>query len=87
MRQPAYNKERKKRPMNRFILLTVLLVYYATWLLLPVFDLDQKLIIFPIPSIYAVYLPIVLLIIGFMIVGSFLGAMLLLDSQEKLKSN
>lgn len=72
--------------MNRFILLTVLFLYYAAWLLLPVFDLDGKLVIFPLPSIYAVYLPIGLLIVGFTIVGTFLGTILLLDSQEKPKS-
>lgn len=68
--------------MNRFLLLTVVLVYYAVWLLLPVLELDGKLKAFPLPSIYAVFLPIALLIIGFTIVGSFLGVMLLLDSKE-----
>lgn len=71
--------------MNRFLLLTALLIYYAVWLLLPVLELDGKLRAFPLPSIYAIYLPIVLLIIGFTIVGSFLGVMLLLDSAEPIK--
>lgn len=72
--------------MNRFILLTLLLLYYTIWLLLPVFDLDRKSVIFPLPSIYAVYLPIVLLIIGFTIVGTFLGVILFLDTQGVPKS-
>lgn len=71
--------------MNRFLLLTVLLIYYAVWLLLPVLELDGKLKAFPLPSVYAIYLPIILLMIGFTVVGTFLGIMLILDSKESVK--
>ncbi|QLG70538.1 hypothetical protein HG535_0A04780 [Zygotorulaspora mrakii] len=68
--------------MNRFALLTVAMLYYTVWLLLPVFELDNKLSMFPLPSIYAVYLPISLLLLGFAMVGTFLGVLLLLDSKD-----
>lgn len=77
--------------MNRFILLIVLFIYYTLWLLLPIFDLEGRWALFPLPSIYAVYLPIVLLLIGFTIVGTFTGVLLLRDTEEeteqKSKSN
>lgn len=68
--------------MNRFLLLTLAVLYYTVWLLLPVFELEGKISLFPLPSIYAVYLPIVLLLIGFTTVGTFLGGLLLFDKKN-----
>jgi len=71
-------------PMNRFAIHIVLFIYYAIWLLLPIFDLEGQWKLFPLPSIYAIYIPIVLLLIGFTIVGTFVGLLLLRDVPEDL---
>lgn len=71
--------------MNRFLLLTVAMAYYTVWLLLPVFELDGKMKLFPLPSIYAVYLPIGLLLVAFTMVGTFLGVLLLADASNSQK--
>ncbi|GAV48163.1 hypothetical protein ZYGR_0I04600 [Zygosaccharomyces rouxii] len=70
--------------MNRFLLLTSAFIYYIIWLLLPVFELDGKTALFPLPSAYAVYLPIMLLIIGFTLIGTFLGSLLLFNNEIEL---
>lgn len=67
--------------MNRFLLLTSAFIYYIIWLILPVFELDSKTVLFPLPSAYAVYLPIILLIIGFTLIGTFLGSLLLFNEE------
>ncbi|CCH60667.1 hypothetical protein TBLA_0D01590 [Henningerozyma blattae CBS 6284] len=64
--------------MNRFVLLVILFIYYMTWLILPMFEFEDRIpYLFPIPSVYAIYLPIWLLLIGFTLVGTFLGFLLL----------
>ncbi|EDO18494.1 hypothetical protein Kpol_1032p91 [Vanderwaltozyma polyspora DSM 70294] len=63
--------------MNRFFILTAAFLYYLIWLILPIFELDEALILFPLPSIYAVYIPIFLLLLGFALVGSYLGYLLI----------
>ncbi|SCV99515.1 LAFE_0A04852g1_1 [Lachancea fermentati] len=63
--------------MNKLIVLLILSCYYFIWLLLPIFDLDCELWLFPLPSSLAVILPIILLIIGTLLVGTFLGVLLL----------
>ncbi|SCV05531.1 LANO_0H09538g1_1 [Lachancea nothofagi CBS 11611] len=71
--------------MNRFALLTLLFVYYLVWLLLPIFQLENTIVGFPLPSIYAVILPILLLLAGLFLVVSFLGMLVVSakDSTEK----
>ncbi|SCU88075.1 LADA_0E08042g1_1 [Lachancea dasiensis] len=59
--------------MNRFAILTGLFVYYLIWLLLPIFELENKFIVFPLPSIYATICPILLLLFGLFLEVSFLG--------------
>ena len=68
--------------MNRFVIHIILFIYYTIWLLLPIFDLENKWKIFPLPSIYAIYVPIILLLIGFTIVGTFVGVLLLRDTPD-----
>ncbi|ADJ41754.1 ACR063W-Ap [Eremothecium gossypii ATCC 10895] len=68
--------------MLKFALLLGIFSYYTAWLLLPIFDLDGKLWLFPLPSLYAVLLPIVLLLCGAFIVGSSLGALLLTSKRN-----
>ncbi|AET41522.1 uncharacterized protein Ecym_8237 [Eremothecium cymbalariae DBVPG len=63
--------------MIKFTLLLSIYLYYVIWLLLPIFDLDGSLWLFPLPSKYAALLPIVLLLVGTLIVGTFLGVLLL----------
>ena len=69
--------------MNRFALLIIFFIYYVVWAILPIFEQEGKWIIFPLPSIYAVYLPIVLLLGGFTIVGTFLGVLMLRGEPEE----
>lgn len=69
--------------MNRFVLHILAFIYYAVWLLLPIFDLEGRWAVFPFPSIYAVYIPIVLLLIGFTIIGTFVGVLLLRDTEDE----
>ncbi|AQZ09925.1 YIL102C-A [Zygosaccharomyces parabailii] len=71
--------------MNRFLFLTAAFAYYTVWLLLPIFDLDRVIPLFPLPSVYAVYIPIILLLAGFTLVGTFLGCLLLFDKNEPVK--
>ncbi|CCE61923.1 hypothetical protein TPHA_0B02500 [Tetrapisispora phaffii CBS 4417] len=65
--------------MNRFLVLTFAFIYYLIWLVLPIFELDRKLYLFPLPSVYAVYLPILLLLLGVILVGSYMGYLLLIN--------
>lgn len=63
--------------MNRLTIWVLLYIYYAIWLLLPLFDLENKYWLFPLPSRYAIYLPIWLLLIGFLMVGIYLSIVIL----------
>ncbi|KAK5963118.1 uncharacterized protein PWA37_004821 [Arxiozyma heterogenica] len=63
--------------MNRLTMWILLYIYYAVWLLLPLFDLENKYWLFPLPSRYAIYLPIWLLLIGFTLVGLCLSTIIL----------
>lgn len=63
--------------MNRFAVLVIVFGYYLAWLLLPIFELEGKFWLFPLPSVYAVFLPIVLLMVGVFLVISFLGLLLI----------
>ncbi|CUS23676.1 LAQU0S11e01772g1_1 [Lachancea quebecensis] len=62
--------------MNRFAILVILFTYYLVWLLLPIFELEDKVWLFPLPSKYAVILPILLVNVGVFLVVSFLGLLL-----------
>ncbi|CCF58327.1 hypothetical protein KAFR_0E01730 [Kazachstania africana CBS 2517] len=70
--------------MCKFILLSAAAVYYFTWLLSQMFNFDNSFL-FPIPSEYAIFLPIFLLIIAFMLVGTLLGLLLLANSEDDTK--
>ncbi|CCK70938.1 uncharacterized protein KNAG_0F02760 [Huiozyma naganishii CBS 8797] len=72
--------------MNRLTIWILLYLYYAVWLILPIFDLEGKYIIFPLPSRYAVFLPIWLLLIGFASVGTYLGVLTIRASTEVSES-
>ncbi|CCC69743.1 hypothetical protein NCAS_0D01620 [Naumovozyma castellii] len=65
--------------MNRFFLLLLVVLYYTIWLLLPMFGWEDKvpILLFPLPSVYAIYLPIFLLLLGTVLIGTFLGLLLL----------
>ncbi|CCD24469.1 uncharacterized protein NDAI_0D01550 [Naumovozyma dairenensis CBS 421] len=65
--------------MNRFALILVIAAFYTLWLFLPIFGWDGKIPFFPIPSDYAIYLPIFLLMTGFTLIGTFLGFLLILN--------
>ncbi|SCU93933.1 LAFA_0F18998g1_1 [Lachancea sp. 'fantastica'] len=71
--------------MNRFVILTGLFIYYVIWLLLPIFDLENVLLGFPLPSIYAAICPVVLLLIGIFCVVSFLGGLVLCSERHNSK--
>lgn len=75
--------------MKTFTIVLALFVYYCVWLLLPIFDLDEQLFLFPLPSKYAVSLPIVLLLIAVSVVGASLSLLLLNESiiKSTLKSD
>ncbi|QGN14289.1 hypothetical protein FIM1_946 [Kluyveromyces marxianus] len=60
-----------------------LFLYYCIWLLLPIFDLDQQFALFPLPSKYAVSIPIVLLLIATSIVGTSLAIVMWNAPEEK----
>lgn len=64
--------------MKRLAADVLFFVYYTVWLLLPLLDLEGKWPwLFPLPSQYAIYLPIVLLFVGFTIIGTYLSYILL----------
>ncbi|KAL3231196.1 Uncharacterized protein RNJ44_00835 [Nakaseomyces bracarensis] len=64
--------------MKRLAADVALFVYYIAWLLLPLLELEgQWPWLFPLPSQYAIYLPIFLLLVGFTIVGTYLSYILL----------
>ncbi|AMD22736.1 HHL034Cp [Eremothecium sinecaudum] len=63
--------------MFKLTLVVLAFIYYTTWLLLPVFNLDGACLLFPIPSKYAVLLPIILLLFGVLLVGTFIGVLLM----------
>ena len=65
--------------MNRLTVWILLYIYYAAWLLLPLFELENKYWIFPLPSRYAIYIPIWLVLIGFTSVGVCLSSVILLN--------
>ncbi|SCU86817.1 LAME_0D07778g1_1 [Lachancea meyersii CBS 8951] len=72
--------------MNRFVLVTGVFLYYLAWLLLPIFDIENTLPGFPLPSIYAVICPVVLLLTGLFCVVSFLGILVLYSGSTDKKS-
>lgn len=68
---------------------TAVFSYYTAWVfLLPFLDDDNVLQGFFLPREYAIKLPLLLLSIGFLAVGSFIGKVLVNNSQkEKLKKS
>ncbi|CEP62057.1 uncharacterized protein LALA0_S04e06766g [Lachancea lanzarotensis] len=71
--------------MNRFVILTGIFIYYVIWLLLPIFDLENTILGFPLPSIYAAICPVVLLLVGVFCVVSFLGGLVLCSETHDQK--
>ncbi|CDO94714.1 unnamed protein product [Kluyveromyces dobzhanskii CBS 2104] len=69
--------------MKTFFVILALFIYYCVWILLPIFDLDRTLSIFPFTSKYAVSIPIVLLLLATSIVGTSLAVLLWKDSNRK----
>lgn len=69
--------------MYRVVLLTLLFTYYTVWLVLPAFDAKWIQWAFPWPSEWAIMIPIVLLLIGFGIVGTFGGILLIRKPASK----
>ncbi|RKP30601.1 putative dolichol phosphate-mannose biosynthesis regulatory subunit [Metschnikowia bicuspidata] len=61
--------------------------YYSAWVfLLPFLDDDNLLQSFFLPREYAIKLPLLLLLLGFLAVGAFIGKVLNNAQQEKKKS-
>lgn len=61
--------------------------YYSAWVfLLPFLDDDNLLQSYFLPREYAIKLPLLLLLLGFLAVGSFIGKVLNNAQQEKKKS-
>ncbi|EGV63512.1 Dolichol phosphate-mannose biosynthesis regulatory protein [Yamadazyma tenuis] len=59
-------------------------VYYSTWVLvLPFVDDSSFLQSFFLPRDYAIKLPLLLLLIGGVAVGSFVGSVLIKESNKK----
>ena len=73
--------------MNRFVLICLFFAYYVVWSLLPIFEIENSnpiiSFLFPISSDVAIFLPIFLLLIGFTLTGSLLGALLLRSDKKK----
>ncbi|KAH3899375.1 uncharacterized protein SCDLUD_004818 [Saccharomycodes ludwigii] len=68
---------------TKILIITAFFTYYLVWLFLPIFDLKSYHLVnslFPIPSIYAVYLPIAIVLGGSLIVVTFLGYLLITQS-------
>ncbi|CAR56741.1 uncharacterized protein KLLA0_E11727g [Kluyveromyces lactis] len=72
--------------MKTFSIILALFIYYCVWLLLPIFDLDQKVSLFPLSSQYAVGIPILLLLLGTSIVGTSVAVMLWNDCSDVPKT-
>lgn len=68
---------------------TAVFSYYSAWVfLLPFLDDDNVLQGFFLPREYAIKLPLLLLLLGFLAVGSFIGKVLVNNAQkEKLKKS
>lgn len=68
---------------------TAVFSYYSAWVfLLPFLDDDSVLQSFFLPREYAIKLPLLLLLLGFLAVGSFIGKVLVNNAQkEKLKKS
>lgn len=68
---------------------TAVFSYYSAWVfLLPFLDDDNVLQGFFLPREYAIKLPLLLLLLGFLAVGSFIGKVMVNNAQkEKLKKS
>lgn len=66
--------------MNRLTIWIILYLYYIIWLCLPLFDYENKLFFFPLPSKYAIFIPVYLLLIGFILCGGYMSFVILRDS-------
>ncbi|GME82143.1 unnamed protein product [Ambrosiozyma monospora] len=63
---------------------TFIFAYYTVWTFaLPLLENDNPLQKFFLPRDYAIKIPVILLIIGVTLVGSFIGSVLLKSSQKK----
>lgn len=68
---------------------TAVFSYYTAWVfLLPFLEDDNILQGFFLPRDYAIKLPLLLLLLGFLAVGSFIGKVMISNAQkEKLKKS
>lgn len=68
---------------------TAVFSYYTAWVfLLPFLENDNILQGFFLPREYAIKLPLLLLLLGFLAVGSFIGKVMVNNAQkEKLKKS
>jgi dolichyl-phosphate mannosyltransferase polypeptide 2 regulatory subunit len=63
---------------------SVVFLYYSVWaLLMPFVDDDHTLQSFFPPRVWAIRIPVILILLGSAVVGSFLGMVMIRSSQKK----
>ncbi|KAI9905012.1 hypothetical protein N3K66_001541 [Trichothecium roseum] len=63
---------------------TVVFLYYTIWtLLMPFVDDDHQLQNFFPPRVWAIRIPVILVLVGSAVVGSFLGVVMIRSNQKK----
>ncbi|CAG9972179.1 unnamed protein product [Clonostachys rosea] len=63
---------------------SVIFLYYTVWtLLMPFVDDDHILQNFFLPRVWAIRIPVILLLVGSAVVGSFLGVVMIRSNRKK----
>ncbi|OAR00793.1 hypothetical protein LLEC1_07452, partial [Akanthomyces lecanii] len=63
---------------------TVVFLYYTVWtLLMPFVDDDHPLQNFFLPRVWAIRIPVILILLGSAVVGSFLGMVMIRSNRKK----
>ncbi|KAI9166689.1 dolichyl-phosphate mannosyltransferase polypeptide 2, regulatory subunit [Paramyrothecium foliicola] len=66
------------------VVASVVFLYYSVWtLLMPFVDDDQTLHNFFPPRVWAIRIPVILILLGSAVVGSFLGMVMIRSNQKK----
>ncbi|GFP52195.1 hypothetical protein TASIC1_0001034700 [Trichoderma asperellum] len=63
---------------------SVIFLYYTIWtLLMPFVDIDHPLQNLFLPRVWAIRIPVILLLLGSAVVGSFVGMVMIRSNQKK----